>query len=76
MTLTVINIVAEGDMVATQFILKGTHTGTFLDIPPTGKQVSVTGFSIYRIVNGKIIEDWSLSDTLGMLQQLGAIPSQ
>jgi steroid delta-isomerase-like uncharacterized protein len=76
MTLTVINMVAEGDKVVIQYILTGTHTNTFLDIPATGKQVNVTGFSMYRIESGKIIEDWSLSDSLSMMQQLGDIPKQ
>lgn len=76
MNFTVVNIVAEGDKVATQFILKGMHTGTFLDISPTKKQVNVAGISIYRIAGSKIIEDWSISDTLSMMQQLGAIPSE
>jgi predicted ester cyclase len=46
-----------------------------MDIPPTGKQVMVTGISIDRIVNGKVVEAWYSYDTLGLLQQLCALPA-
>ena len=50
---------------------RGTHKGDLIGIAPTGKQVTVTGISIQRIANGKIMEEWSTYDMLGMLQQLG-----
>jgi predicted ester cyclase len=45
-----------------------------LGIPRTGKQISMTGMTIWRIADGKIVEHWSEMDTLGLLQQLGVIP--
>src|SRR5437764_8382799 len=74
--LTIEDQVAEGNKVATRFTLRGTHTGRFLDIAPTGKQVTVTGMNIARVVDGKIVESWPLRDDLGLLHQLGAIPQK
>ncbi|HEX9076539.1 MAG TPA: ester cyclase, partial [Anaerolineae bacterium] len=55
------------------YLLK--HKGAFQGIPPTGKEVSVTGIEIYRIVNGKFVEQWVEADTLGLMQALGALPA-
>ncbi len=43
-------------------------------MPPTGKQVAFSGMESYRIADGKIVEIWACSDTLGVFQQLGVIP--
>lgn len=67
--------VAEGDEVATRFTSRGTHKGEFQGIPPTGKQGIVTGMNIYRLAEGKIVEHWLNLDMLGLLQQLGVVPS-
>jgi len=69
------DLVAEGDRVVARWTSSGTHKGDFQGIPPTGKHVETSGITIFRIENGKIVEEWSESDVLGMLQQLGAIPS-
>jgi steroid delta-isomerase-like uncharacterized protein len=66
---------AEGDMVATRWTGRGTHQGELMGIPPTGKQVTVSGITISRVKNGKVVEEWSNWDTLGMLQQLGVVPA-
>lgn len=71
---TIEDMVAEGDRVAIRLTARGTHTGEFMGIPPTGKTVTVTGTGICRIADGKIQEDWFNSDALGLLQQLGVIP--
>jgi len=55
--------------------MRGTHQGELMGIPPTGKQVTMTGMTIHRIVSGKIVEDWVVADFLGMMQQLGTIPT-
>jgi steroid delta-isomerase-like uncharacterized protein len=70
------DMVAEGDKVAVRWTWGGTHKGELMGIPPTGKQVTITGISILRIVGGKIVEEWGEMDMLGMLQQLGVIPAQ
>jgi predicted ester cyclase len=67
--------VAEGDMVVTRWIASGTHQGDLMGIAPTGNRVTVAGTSIERVVNGKIEETWDNYDALGMMQQIGAIPS-
>jgi predicted ester cyclase len=54
---------------------EGTHQGTFMGIPPTGKRVKVSGIDIFRLTGGKIVERWAEIDTPGMLQQIGAIPN-
>jgi predicted ester cyclase len=69
------DIVAEGDLVAARASFTGTHQGEFLGIPPTGRQVRVSAIHICRLADGKIVERWTNSDELGMLQQLGAIPA-
>ncbi len=45
-----------------------------MGIPPTGKQVTMSGIAIYRLVDGKIVEQWGVNDMLGLLQQLGVVP--
>ena len=72
--ITIEDTIAEGDKVVIRWTMHGTHTGEFMGISVTGKQVTLKGISIYRIANGKIVEDWSNSDDLGMMQQLGVIP--
>ena len=67
--------IAEGDMVATRWIASGTHQGDMMGIAPSGNRVTVSGTSIERIVDGKIEETWDNYDALGMMQQIGAIPS-
>ncbi len=72
--------VAEGDMVMTRVTARGTHNGeyrglTYKGIPPTGKQVTWTETQIFRIADGKIVEQWSNEDDLGRLQQVGALPT-
>ena len=67
--------IVEDDMIAGRFTLTGTHQGDFAGIPATGKQISVTGHDQLRVRDGKIAEHWVEMDTLGMMQQLGVIPS-
>jgi len=72
--ITIDGQLAEGDMVATRWTGRGTHKGELMGIPPTGKQVTVSGITISHVKNGKVVEEWSNWDTLGMLQQLGVVP--
>ncbi len=74
-TMTADLIVAAGDRVAILWTLSGTHEGEFLGAPATGTGVSTPGVDIYRIEDGKIAEIWTVGDDLGLLMQLGAIPS-
>jgi steroid delta-isomerase-like uncharacterized protein len=72
--ITVEDQLAERDLVATRWTAKGTHKGELLGIAPTGKESTVTGLTIDRIKDGKIVESWNNWDTLGMLRQLGIVP--
>lgn len=72
--ITIDDQVADGDKVVTRWTARGTHTGPFQGIPPTGKQGSMTGIDIDRVVNGKSVECWTNADDLGLLQQLGVVP--
>ena len=72
---TVEDQVAEGDKVATRWSFTGIHRGNLMGIAPTGNQVKTSGVMIDRIVGGKIAEEWEEYDALGMMQQLGAVPS-
>lgn len=67
-------IIAEGESVVSRWTGHGTHQGDFRGIPPTNKQVIVTGIIIHRLVGGKFVEGREELDALGLLQQLGAIP--
>ncbi len=71
---TVDDMVAEGDRVVARLTARGTHRGTFMGIPTTGKQVTWTEIHIGRCAGGKITEHWANIDQLGLMQQLGAIP--
>jgi predicted ester cyclase len=70
---TIDDLLAEGDKVAARITMSGTNTGSFMGIPPTGKQVSFTGMYIARIEYGKIVEHWGEEDGISLLQQLGVL---
>jgi steroid delta-isomerase-like uncharacterized protein len=65
---------ADGDYVITRWTATGTNDGELMGMPATGKRVTITGISIDRFEGGKVAESWTNWDTLGMMQQLGAIP--
>ncbi|UCE15812.1 MAG: ester cyclase [Candidatus Bathyarchaeota archaeon] len=66
------NIIAEGDKVWVR-TNTGTNTGEFFGLAPTGKKITTYAVDIYRIVNGKIVEGWSLSDRSLLLKQLDIV---
>jgi steroid delta-isomerase-like uncharacterized protein len=73
--ITIEDQIAEGDYVVSRWSGTGTHQGELMGMPATGKQATVTGITIDRIADGRIAESWDNWDTLGMMQQLGAIPA-
>jgi steroid delta-isomerase-like uncharacterized protein len=75
---TIEDQVAEGDKVVTRFTSRGTHQGETEDFgPPTGTRIEVTGITIEQFSEeGKIVEDWTNFDALGLMQQLGLVPEQ
>ncbi len=66
---------AAGDQVWTRSVWQGTHQRPFLGVPPTGKNVTVAAWTIDRFTDGKIAESRIIMDTLGLMQQLGVIPT-
>jgi predicted ester cyclase len=72
---TIEDQIAEGDKVVSRMTYRGTHQGELMGIPPTGKQVTMSFIGIHRITAGKVAEGWVNFDALGMMQQLGVIPS-
>ena len=69
-------LIAEGDLVSIYWIARGTNTGTGNGLPATGKKAELSGITIWRIVDGKIKEEWSAFDQLSMMQQLGLLPGK
>lgn len=73
--MTIEEIMAEGDKVVWRWSVTGTHQGELMGIPPTGKSIQLSGIVISRFTQGKWAEDYVNWDTLGMLQQIGAVPA-
>jgi steroid delta-isomerase-like uncharacterized protein len=71
---TIEDLVAEGDKVVTRWSCTGTHQGEFMGLAPTGKQLTPSALDIFRIVEGKVVEERVEFDTLRFFQQLGAVP--
>jgi steroid delta-isomerase-like uncharacterized protein len=72
---TIDDIVVEGDKVALRWTWTGTHKSEFMGIPATNKKMTGWVIQIDRIVGGKIAEIWERMDTLGLMQQLGVVPT-
>jgi steroid delta-isomerase-like uncharacterized protein len=68
-------LIAEGDLVTISWVARGTNTGTGNGLPATGKKAELAGITIWRIVEGKIKEEWSAFDQLSLMQQLGLLPA-
>jgi len=69
-------LVAEDDVVVGVFTFTGTQDGELFGLPPTGKKISARQIAVYRIADGQVVEEWEVSDQLGLMQQLGAIPAE
>ena len=72
-SLTLEDQLAEGEEVVIRWTMRGTHQGELWGTAPTGKPVTVTGITIQRLAEGKIVEEWTEADLLGLQQQIGAI---
>ena len=68
-------MLSEGDRVVMQLLMEGTHQGAWLGIPASGRKMQIRMFTVHRVVNGKIVEDWVLVESLGFFQQLGVVPN-
>jgi steroid delta-isomerase-like uncharacterized protein len=72
---TIDEMIAEDDRVVTKKTFRGTHTGEFMGIPATGKEVELQYVDIMRVRDGRIVEHWLSMDQLSFMQQLGVIPA-
>lgn len=75
LTYTIEDQIAEDDKVVTRYTVSGTHQGEFFGVPATGKRIRMTGTSIDRFEDGKMVEEWPEYDLLGVMRQLGAVPA-
>ena len=73
--LAIEHMIVQGDMAVARYTARGTHQGVFQGVAPTGKQVTWRGVNIYRIAGGKLAETWQLADMLGIMRQIGAVPT-
>ena len=73
-TITIDDQIVEGDQGVTRWTARGVHTGEHLSIPATGRPIEITGINIGRFENGRIVEEWSRADDVGLLRQLGVLP--
>jgi predicted ester cyclase len=71
----IVNLLAEGDKIVVHDIIRGTHEGDFMGVSPTGRRVSFEFIHIFRLADGRIVERWGLADAMGLMQQMGAIPT-
>lgn len=73
---TIEDMFSEGGLVATRFTVRGAHEGDLEGIPSTGNRIEVSGIAISRVEGGKVAEDWTNFDALGLTQQIGAVPAE
>jgi steroid delta-isomerase-like uncharacterized protein len=76
LNITVDKQVAEGDLVAVRWTARGTNTGAGNGIPATGRTVQTTGTTLFRVEDGRIAEEWTCADSLGLMRQLGLLATQ
>ena len=67
--------IVTDDRVVYRWETRGTHDGDFFGVPPTGKELLSRGMTILKIENGQITELWESIDILGLMQQMGVIPT-
>jgi steroid delta-isomerase-like uncharacterized protein len=72
---TLEEMIAEGDRVAARFTMRGTHRGSFFGVPPSGRSIEVQAMNFYRLSGGQLVEERGQPDLLGLLQQIGALPT-
>jgi steroid delta-isomerase-like uncharacterized protein len=68
------NTLADGDLAAGEATLTGTHKGEFIGVPASDKSFEISSVDIIRVEDGKVAEHWGVTDTMSLMQQLGAIP--
>ena len=76
LTAVLLGLIAVEDRVAVRVTMRGTQLGEFRGIAPTGKRISSPAINSYRIVNGRIVEEWWQHDVLGLIEQLDGVPAR
>ena len=72
-TMTVEDLLAVGDTVATRVTMTGTHRAEFMGVAATGRRVEVPGMDFIRFADGRAVEHWGMLDSMALLAQLGAL---
>jgi predicted ester cyclase len=62
--------------ISSRWTITGTHKGEFQGVPPSGRQITMNGIDMSRVVEGKLAEHWAQFDVIGVMQQIGAMPTQ
>ena len=73
---TVEDQIVKGNKVVTRWTARGTHLGDLMGVPSTGREVTVSGIAIGRVAANRVVEYWGNFDALGLIQQLGMIPTR
>jgi predicted ester cyclase len=73
--LEVLDVFGSGDRIAARFVQRGRHAGSLMGVPPTGRDVVLTGITVLAFRDGRVVERWSSADMLGLLVQIGAVPA-
>jgi steroid delta-isomerase-like uncharacterized protein len=68
-------LIVQDEHVAARLTVRGTHRGPFMGVPATGRQVTVEVADVFRLADGRIAEEWAMMNAMGLMQQLGVIPS-
>jgi len=67
--------IAQGDFVVNRITWRGIHSGNLAGVPATGRSIELRGINMFRVKDGRVVEQWAELDMLGLLQQIGAIPA-
>ena len=67
--------IAQGDLVANRITWRGVHSSNLAGVPATGRSIELRGINMFRVRDGRVVEQWAQLDMLGLLQQIGAIPA-
>ena len=67
--------IAQGDLVANRITWRGVHSGNLAGVPATGRSIELRGINMFRVRDGRVVEQWAQLEMLGLLQQIGAIPA-
>lgn len=72
---TILNRISQGNMLVEEWVQEGTHKGTFMGVPPTGKRIRARGITVYVVRDGQIQQDRTVVDTLAIMRQIGVVPA-